>query len=373
MRLVLPVPSALCCVLALGCPAGPPGSARGLSTPPAPEAREASAPEASPRNAKGRSPRAPAPDEALVSERSVPRDAAPAPSPEATDFAGHFAGDGFDLRLEASLEGELRIGRRGPFPVRARAAGTELTADFLAEGRRYPFRLRHAEHGLILHADGRDYRLRERRGPAVHPPPPGTYAGALNGRPARLLVSREGPEWVGEATSDLGDRYWVRVGADGRGFFRDAERGRSLPCTLVSAADGALLTVLARGLPPARASFRRGPTAPRPRDERDPALVGAWIRADASSRVLLPTLRFGSDGRYAFGTSRALRRDEAQAPRGPQQGSVATGAWRTEDGALLTRPSGATRWALYARYSFEGSRLLLRGDDGRTEVWVRRP
>ncbi len=176
------------------------------------------------------------------------------------------------------------------------------------------------------------------------------------------------------------------------GTLLDPKQGGELPFELArSGADVTLVLFLpdnSGGTRPVTATFQpagsrgkerdTGPKPPETGVERDPALVGRWVRTQSYtsgdfSAATESVVEIYADGTFAIGGGRVVGGGDAGSfDSGSPSGAQETGRWKTENRVVYVQDAGSGGWTPYARYYVEGNSLLVTYGDNSKEVWYRR-
>lgn len=208
----------------------------------------------------------------------------------------------------------------------------------------------------------------------------GRYAGAFNGQPAAAELETQAGRINGTLVIG-GYTYRIATRAAGTGAEGELtdEEGIAIPLALQASGNNLRLQIFMHGDgAPVELALQRGggsPAAGETRVERDPVLVGAWVKSESYtsgdfSMVDQKTVQLLPDGHLVIGPARLIGGGDAGS-FDSGSGGGGGGEWRTADRILYTREPG-TGWAPYGRYYVEGNRMMVTFGDGSREVWSRR-
>lgn len=218
----------------------------------------------------------------------------------------------------------------------------------------------------------------------------GHYRATLDGQPSELILRQSGAVVEGEYVESQRLRLIVKGRYDGkllRAEISDPQTGLLLANMNATYANAMLNTSIAARDPrngevlERQALFHRETAAtaatPSSAGARDPALVGIWMHekitnsggADFASFNTLMTLQLNADGSVTQWTrSVGGGNDWNYDSPGEVQYS---GHWRSQDGMLMVRLTGAADYQPAAYYRFSDQYLVTESNTGKM-IWQRR-
>jgi hypothetical protein len=121
----------------------------------------------------------------------------------------------------------------------------------------------------------------------------------------------------------------------------------------------------------------RPPTNAQVAGNRDPALVGLWVRdetmVDPTMTLTTQTIMvLQADGQFEQGEGRVVGGGAGFSFDSGSDQQRDIGQWRSEDGLVYVTGAGLSQWIPCCRYYVEGGRMLLTFDDGSRQIWYKR-